>query len=55
MYPNDRTVGKLNITYVASPKEYSIDEIMNYHFSLDFIYKTVEYAAGRIREQQAGE
>ena len=55
MYPNDRTVGKLNITYVASPKEYSSDEIMNYNFSLDFIYKTVEYAAGRIREQQAGE
>mgnify|MGYP003133097475 FL=1 len=55
MYPNDRTIGKVNITYVASPHEYSSDEIMNYHFSLDFIYKTVEYAAGRIREQQAGE
>lgn len=55
IYPKDRTIGKMNITYVGSPQVYSGTEIMNYHFSLDFIYKIIEYAATKIKEQQAGE
>ena len=55
LYPITTTVGKLLITYVASPREYVNGSIMNNEYSLDFIYKVIEYATGRIKEQQAGE
>jgi hypothetical protein len=55
LYPKQKSLGKLLITYVATPQEFSSSSIMNNDFSLDFIYKVIEYATGRIREQQAGE
>ena len=55
LYPITTTVGRLLITYVASPREYESEAIMNNEYSLDFIYKVIEYATGRIKEQQAGE
>ena len=55
LYPITTTIGKLLITYVASPREYESEAIMNNEYSLDFIYKVIEYATGRIKEQQAGE
>jgi hypothetical protein len=55
LYPITTTIGKLLITYVASPREYVNGSIMNNEYSLDFIYKVIEYATGRIKEQQAGE
>ena len=55
LYPITTTIGKLLITYVASPREYERTAIMNDEYSLDFIYKIIEYAAGKIKEQQAGE
>ena len=55
LYPITKSLGKLLITYVASPREYSSGSVMNNDYSLDFIYKVIEYATGRIREQQAGE
>ena len=55
LYPITATIGKLLITYVAPPREYESGAIMNDEYSLDFIYKIIEYAAGKIKEQQAGE
>ena len=55
LYPITTTIGKLFITFVASPREYERTAIMNDEYSLDFIYKIIEYAAGKIKEQQAGE
>ena len=55
LYPITTTIGRLLITYVASPKEYASTSIMNNEYSLDFIYKVIEYATGRIKEQLAGE
>jgi len=55
LYPITTSIGRLLITYVASPREYASGSIMNNEFSLDFIYKVIEYATGRIKEQQAGE
>jgi len=55
LYPITTTIGNLLITYVASPREYESGATMNNEYSLDFIYKIIEYAAGKIKEQQAGE
>ena len=55
LYPKTKSLGKILITYVANPQEFSSGSVMNNNFSLDFIYKVIEYATGRIREQQAGE
>ena len=49
------TLGRLLLTYIGSPEVYSAAEVMNNKFSLDFLYKVVDYTVGRIREQQAGE
>ena len=55
LYPGDMTLGRLLLTYIGSPEVYSAAEVMNNKFSLDFLYKVVDYTVGRIREQQAGE
>jgi len=55
LYPITTTVGRLLITYVASPRVYVSGSIMNNEYSLDFIYKVIEYATGKIKEQHSGE
>lgn len=54
-YPGDMTLGKLLVTYIGSPESYSGNDVMNNKFSLDFLYKVVDYTVAKIREQQAGE
>jgi len=54
---------KLVITYIAEPDEYSYGMfdggVGSYQlerlYSLNFIYKVIDYCVGRIREQQGGE
>ena len=52
---------KLVITYVAEPNTYNygVDGVgstsLQDEFSLSFLYKTIDYGVGRIREQQSGE
>ena len=65
-YPQDRMeTQKLVITYIAEPDSYSYDPYsygdgtgspqLERDFSLNFLYKTIDYGVGRIREQQSGE
>ena len=53
---------KLVITYIAEPNTYSYgvengegSTSLQDEFSLSFLYKTIDYGVGRIREQQSGE
>ena len=65
-YPHNRMeTQKLVITYIAEPDSYSYDPYsygdgtgspqLERDFSLNFLYKTIDYGVGRIREQQSGE
>jgi hypothetical protein len=63
-HPKDRMVAqKLVITYIADPDEYSYgvfddgtgSSSLERDFSLNFLYKIIDYGVGRIREQQGGE
>ena len=61
-YPQERMLTqKLVITYVAEPNTYNygVDGVgstsLQDEFSLSFLYKTIDYGVGRIREQQSGE
>ena len=61
-YPKeDMNSQKLLITYIAEPDTYNygVDGVgstsLKDKFSLSFLYKTIDYGVGRIREQQSGE
>ena len=59
-YPQDvMNTQKLVVTYIAEPDSYSYDPLfspaLERDFSLNFLYKTIDYGVGRIREQQSGE
>jgi len=62
-YPQERMLTqKLVITYIAEPNTYSYgvengegSTSLQDEFSLSFLYKTIDYGVGRIREQQSGE
>ena len=59
-YPQERMITqKLVITYIAEPDSYFYDPVsspaLERDFSLNFLYKTIDYGVGRIREQQSGE
>ena len=58
-YPQERMITqKLVITYIAAPDYYSYgtgSPAFERDFSLNFLYKTIDYGVGRIREQQSGE
>jgi len=56
-YPLERTgdVGSILINYIAAPNDYGDSDIMTDGYSLDFLYKVVDYSVGRIREEQTGE
>jgi hypothetical protein len=55
LYPYGRAAGNVLISYIASPDDYGDDDIMTDGYSLDFLYKVIDYSVGRIREEQAGE
>ena len=55
LYPYGRAAGNVLISYIASPDDYGDDDIMTNGYSLDFLYKVIDYSVGRIREEQAGE
>ena len=65
-HPQDGMITqKFVITYIAEPDSYSYDPYsygdgtgspaLERDFSLNFLYKTIDYGVGRIREQQSGE
>ena len=65
-YPQERMISqKLVITYIAEPDGYVYSTLkpdnndgnsfFDRIYSLNFIYKVVDYGVGRIREQQSGE
>jgi hypothetical protein len=43
------------IHYLKSPPTFIDDDNMIEKFSLDFLYKVIDYGVGRIREEQAGQ
>ena len=43
------------IHYLKSPPNFDTSDIMTEKFSLDFLYKVIDYGVGRIREEQAGQ
>jgi len=57
LYPLETAgdVGSILINYIASPDDYGDSDVMTYGYSLDFLYKVVDYSVGRIREEQTGE
>jgi len=57
LYPVGRVgdVGSILINYIASPDDYGDSDVMTDGYSLDFLYKVVDYSVGRIRQEQAGE
>ena len=57
LYPVGRVgdVGSILINYIASPDDYGDSDVMTDGYSLDFLYKVVDYSVGRIREEQTGE
>ena len=57
LYPVERAgdVGEVLINYIASPNDYGDLDVMTDGYSLDFLYKVVDYSVGRIKQEQAGE
>ena len=57
LYPLERAcdVGSILINYIASPDDYGDSDVMTDGYSLDFLYKVVDYSVGKIRQEQAGE
>ena len=43
------------IHYIKAPDNFGEEDIMTQMFSLDFLYKVIDYGVGRIREEQAGQ
>lgn len=43
------------IHYIKAPHNLVTDDVMTEMFSLDFLYKVIDYGVGRIREEQAGQ
>ena len=63
-YPKERMNTQiLVVTYIAEPDLYTYEPAqqvgghspLHDDFSLSFLYKTIDYSVGRIREQQSGE
>jgi hypothetical protein len=57
LYPVERAgdVGEVLINYIASPNDYGDLDVMTDGYSLDFLYKVVDYSVSRIKQEQAGE
>tara|TARA_R110002020_G_scaffold135068_1_gene301676 strand:+ start:1622 stop:2233 length:612 start_codon:yes stop_codon:yes gene_type:complete len=57
LYPVERAgdVGEVLINYIASPNDYGDSDVMTDGYSLDFLYKVVDYSVGKIKQEQAGE
>ena len=54
--PNIQSVGQsIIIHYLKAPYNYELADVMTERFSLDFLYKVIDYGVGRIREEQAGQ
>ena len=43
------------VHYIKAPHNLTTDDVMTEMFSLDFLYKVIDYGVGRIREEQAGQ
>ena len=43
------------VHYIKAPHNLVTDDVMTEMFSLDFLYKVIDYGVGRIREEQAGQ
>ena len=43
------------VHYIKAPHNFSTYDVMTEMFSLDFLYKVIDYGVGRIREEQAGQ
>lgn len=56
-YPLDRAynVGSILINYIAAPNDYGDSDVMTDGYSLDFLYKVVDYSVGRIMQEQGRE
>ena len=48
-------VGSILINYIASPNNYGDSDVMTNGYSLDFLYKVVDYSVGRIMQEQGRE
>ena len=46
---------RLIIHFLKAPSNYELSDVMTEKFSLDFLYKVIDYGVGRIREEQAGQ
>ena len=57
LYPVGRVgdVGSILINYIASPNNYGDSDVMTNGYSLDFLYKVVDYSVGRIMQEQGRE
>ena len=54
--PNVQSIGqRIIIHYLKAPSNYELADVMTERFSLDFMYKVIDYGVGRIREEQAGQ
>ena len=54
--PNVQSIGqRIIIHYLKAPSNYELADVMTERFSLDFLYKVIDYGVGRIREEQAGQ
>ena len=43
------------VHYIKAPHNFTTNDVMTEMFSLDFLYKVIDYGVGRIREEQAGQ
>ena len=43
------------VHYIKAPHNLVTNDVMTEMFSLDFLYKVIDYGVGRIREEQAGQ
>ena len=54
--PNMTSIGQFFVIhYLKAPSNYELTDVMTERFSLDFLYKVIDYGVGRIREEQAGQ
>ena len=54
--PNVQSIGqRIIIHYLKAPSNYELADVMTERFSLDFLYKVIDYGVGRILEEEAGQ
>ena len=55
-HPSERMSDQVyTLYYIKGPDEYNDNDDMVKKFSLEFLYKVIDYSVGRIREEQAGQ